>query len=203
MNWTFERDRCALIVVDMQNCFVREGAPIECAEARRRMPRMRALIDRCREFSVPVFYTMDNPDVMFSPLRTEEVPWLEGCRGRFMETEEAQIVEELAPEPGDVIVKKHRFSAFFQTDLELKLRSVRGAERPVDTVIICGTVTNVCCESTARDAYFRDFKVVFGDDVCAAFTPEAHKATIDNINNFFGRVMDSEAIVAALEAGRG
>ena len=163
---------------------------------------MKALIDRCREFSVPIIYTMDDPDVMFSPLRTEEVPWLEQC-GRFEDTEEFQIVSELAPERGDLIVHKRRFSAFFQTDLELKLRNIRGTEKPVDTVIICGTVTNVCCESTARDAYFRDFKVVFGDDVCAAFTPEAHKATLDNIGNFFGRVMDSEAIISALEAGRG
>ena len=63
-----------------------------------------------------------------------------------------QIIDELAPLPNDIIIKKRRFSAFYNTELETVLKNIRGWGQ-IDTVIICGTVTNVCCESTARDAF--------------------------------------------------
>jgi len=113
-----------------------------------------------------------------------------------------QIVAELVPEPDDIIVNKRRFSAFYQTDLEIILRNIRSPASTVDTIIICGTVSNICCESTARDAFFRDYKVVFGTDVCSAHTLEAHNATLANME-IFGRNMGCEDIIAALERGRG
>jgi len=61
-------------------------------------------------------------------------------------------------------------------------------------------VTNICCEATARDAFYRDYKVVFGSDICSALTPEIHNATLANME-IFGRVMDCESILAALEQG--
>ena len=199
--WEFERDRSALLVIDMQNYFVLEGAPLAVPEARQKTPLIKKLIGKCREYGVPVIYTLHEPDAAISPLEAEFTPWLKNF-GNLTGTKEADVIDELAPEPGDRIIHKRRFSAFFQTDLELVLRNIRGREKPVDTVIICGTVTNVCCESTARDAYFRDYKVVFGSDLCAAITPEGHKATLQNMRPF-GRVLDCEAIIQALQAGRG
>jgi len=201
VKWGFERDRCALLVIDMQNYFVLEGAPLEVPEARARTPKIKRLIGKCRELGVPVIYTLHEPDPLYCKLEAAENLWLKDF-GALEGTEEARVIDELSPRPGDVIVRKKRFSAFFQTDLELILRNIRGSEKPVDTVIICGAVTNICCESTARDAYFRDFKVVFGSDVCAAFTPESQNATLENMK-FFGRVLDLEAILGALENGRG
>lgn len=201
MSWTFERERCALIVVDMQNYFVLEGAPLECPDARMQIPLIQAIISKCRELGVPIIYTLHEPDPACCPLEAGMTPWIMEF-GALAGTEEAKVVDELTPESGDILVSKRRFSAFYQTELELILRNLKKDEQPVDTLIICGTLANVCCESTVRDAYFRDFKVVFGTDINAAMTPEALNATIDNMY-FFGRAMDCASIISALEAGRG
>ena len=201
VKWEFERVRSVLIVVDMQNDFVLDGAVMEVKEAREQVPRIRRLIDKCRELGVPVIYTMQETDPVFCPLEVINRPQLRD-KGMRKGTVGQQVVDELAPEPGDVIILKRRSSAFYQTDLEIILRNIRGTVNPVDTVIICGTKTNICCESTARDAYYRDYKVILGTDVCATSTPEAQAATLANMV-VFGRNMDSEAIIKVLEQGRG
>ena len=199
--WEFERDRSVLMVIDMQNDFVLEGAVMEVREAKNQIPKIRGLIDKCHDLGVPVIYTIQETDEVFCPLEVGATPQIkhEGMRkGTFGQ----QVVSELAPEPGDISVVKRRFSAFYQTDLEIILRNIRGSVTPVDTIIICGTVTNICCESTARDAFFRDYKVVFGTDICSANTPEAHAATLENMK-LFGRNMDCAGIIDALDRGRG
>jgi len=199
--WEFERDRSVLIVVDMQNDFVLEGSIMEVPEARKIIPKIRKLIDKCRQFDVPIIYTMQEVDAVLCPLEVLGKPFLKDA-GVRKGTKGIEVIDDLSPEPGDIIVRKRRFSAFYQTDLELILRNIRGSEKPADTVIICGTVTNICCESTARDAFFRDYKVVFGTDVCAARTIESHNASLVNME-IFGRIMDGDTIIAALEAGKG
>ena len=199
--WEFERDRSVLMVIDMQNDFVLEGAVMEVRDAKKQIPKIRRLIDKCHELGVPVIYTIQETDEVFCPLEVGATPQLrrEGLR---KDTVGQRVVDELAPGPEDISMKKRRFSAFYQTDLEIILRNIRGSVSPVDTIIICGTVTNICCESTARDAFFRDYKVVFGTDICSAHTPEAHAATLENMR-LFGRNMDCEGIIGALERGRG
>ena len=199
--WEFERDRSALIVIDMQNDFVREGAIMEVPEARRQIPRIKKLIDCCREMKVPVIYTMQVVDPVLCPLEVIKIPFLKNA-GMREGTEGVEIINELAPQPGDIIIKKRRFSAFYNTELELVLNNIRG-QGQVDTLIICGTVTNICCESTVRDAFFRDYKVVFGSDINSALDEDAHNATLRNVKQIFGRVMDCESIIEALKAGRG
>ena len=199
--WEFERDRSVLLVIDMQNDFVREGAVLEVEEARNQIPRIRRLIDTCHSLGVPVIYTQQETDELFCPLEVAAFPPLKD-KGMRKGTEGIQIIDELTPGPNDVVMRKRRFSAFYQTDLEIILRNIRGSINQVDTVIICGTVTNICCESTARDAYFRDYKVVFGTDICSASTPESHNATLVNMK-LFGRSLDCETIIKALENGRG
>ena len=201
VKWEFERDRSVLLVIDMQNGFIRDGAIRQVKEAKNQLARIQGLISKCRELGVPVIYTMQETDAVFCPLEVQLRPHLKNEEIR-RGTPDYQIVDELAPEPDDVIVNKRRFSAFFQTDLELILRNIRGQASPVDTIIICGTVTNICCESTARDAFFRDYKVVFGTDICSAITLEAHNASLANME-IFGRIMDCGSIIAALERGRG
>jgi ureidoacrylate peracid hydrolase len=201
MPWEFERDRCALLVIDMQNDFVAEGAIMQVKEAGRQVPKIKKLIAKCRELGVPIIYTLQRTDAVFCPLEVAVLPWLKEA-GMREGTWGAEIFPELAPQPDDLLVWKRRFSGFFQTDLEILLRNIRGGEKPVDTVIISGTVTNICCESTARDAFFRDYKIVFGSDINSAHDEEAHNATLYNMG-FFGRVLDCEAIIKALENGRG
>lgn len=197
----FERDRSALLVIDMQNDFVREGAIMEVPEARRQIPQIKKLIACCRELNVPIIYTMHVLDPNLCPLEVKKLPLLQKT-GMREGTEGVKIIDELAPFPTDHIIKKRRFSAFYNTELDIVLKNIRGPGQ-IDTVIICGTLTNVCCESTARDAFFRDYKVIFGSDVNSALDEKSHKATLHNIEKIFGRVMDSEALMAALRAGRG
>ena len=201
VKWEFERDRCVLMVIDMQNDFVLDGAVMQVPEAKNQLPKIRKLIDKCRSFKIPIIYTIHEADAVYCPLEVATFPVLTDA-GMRKESEGIKVVVELAPAPEDIVIHKRRFSAFYQTDLEIILRNIRGTKNPVDTVIICGTVTNICCESTGRDAFFRDYKVVFGTDVCSAVTIENHKASLLNME-VFGRNMDCAAIISALEAGKG
>jgi len=201
IKWEFERDRAVLMVIDMQNDFVLDGAVMQVKEARNQLPAIRALIDKCHELQVPVIYTIQETDPVFCPLEVAAFPKLKET-GMRQGTTGMQIVDELKPAPADIVIRKRRFSAFYQTDLEIILRNIRGSVNQVDSIIICGTVTNICCESTARDAYFRDYKVVFGTDICSANSPESHNATLANME-IFGRNMDCNTIIKALENGRG
>jgi len=199
--WEFERDRSVLLVIDMQNDFVLDGSVMQVKEAGNQIPAIQKLIGKCRELGVPVIYTIQETDTVFCRYEVAAFPHLNDA-GMRKGTNGQKIVDELAPEPDDVVILKRRFSAFYQTDLEIILRNIRKEINQVDTVIICGTVTNVCCESTARDAMFRDYKVIFGTDICSAHTVESHNATLANME-IFGRNMDCESIISALENGKG
>ena len=201
VKWGFERDRCVLMVIDMQNDFVLEGAIMEVEEAKKQVPRIQKLIAKCRELSIPVIYTIQETDDVFCPLEVASIPKLKDA-GMRKGSDGQKVINDLAPLESDMIIKKRRFSAFYQTDLDIILRNIRGRENPVDTIIISGTVTNICCESTARDAFYRDYKVVFGTDICSAHTPKAHAATLENME-IFGRNMDCETIMTALDYGSG
>lgn len=187
--WPFDKERAALLVIDMQRDFVDEGAVMEVAMARQRVPVMLQVIELCRGAGIPVIYTQhvlsDRFDI--SPLETAYQPRLKttGMREGSAGTE---IVAEIAPLPGDVVIKKHRYDAFHNTQLETVLRNIRGAGR-VDTVIIVGTVTSICCESTARSAFMRDHKVVFVSDANGGLDEASHEATLSIIGKVFGRVM--------------
>ena len=199
MKWNFERTRTALMVIDMQNDFVRAGAIMEVPDAKRQLPDIAQLIETCRALDVPVIYTVHETHPDHCPMEIAAFPHLKEA-GMRRGTLGVEVADELAPAPGETVIRKHRFSAFYQTELELLLRNLRAPA--IDTLIICGTVTNICCEATARDAFYRDYKVVFGSDICSAVCPDAHKATLANME-LFSRVMDCAEIIRALELGKG
>lgn len=196
IKWEIIREKCALLVIDMQNDFVLKGAIMEVPEAKRQVPKIKGLIEKCRELDVPVIYTIHETDPTLCPQEIAAFPHLIDA-GMRKGTQGVEVVNELTPEIGEHVIRKHRFSAFYQTDLELILRNIKN-ENSIDTLIICGTVSNICCESTARDAFFRDYKVVFGSDICSALTLEAHKATLNNME-IFGRNMSVGNIIQSLE----
>jgi nicotinamidase-related amidase len=197
--WVFHKEKAALIVVDMQNDFVREGAVMQVPMARQYLPNMASLVEACRSHDIPVIFTshvlLDDYDI--SPLETAYNPTLkkEGMRSH---TDGIQIVQELEPLAHEHVVYKHRYDAFYQTNLEMILRNIRGPH-VVDTVIIIGTVTNICCESTARSAFMRDLKVVFVSDANGGLDQESHQATLTIIGKVFGRVMDTQALIQEIE----
>jgi ureidoacrylate peracid hydrolase len=158
--------RTAMIVVDMQNDFVAVGAPMETPAARAIVPRLVEALKICRDAGTRVIYTAhvhrrDGSDMglfddMHPPIASRAA-LVDGTPG-------VDIYAELAPAEGEHVIKKHRYSAFFGTDLDIVLR-----EWNIDTVIISGTTTENCCLATARDAMFRNYRVVFLSDATATY----------------------------------
>lgn len=158
--------RTAMIVVDMQNDFVATGAPMETPAARAIVPKLAEALTMCREAGTRVIYTAhvhrrDGSDMglfddMHPPIATRDA-LVDGTPG-------VDIYPELAPLAGEHVIKKHRYSGFFGTDLDIVLR-----EWNIDTVIVSGTTTENCCLATARDAMFRNYRVVFLSDATATY----------------------------------
>jgi nicotinamidase-related amidase len=191
-------EKCALLVIDMQDEFVRPGwTPYWVPEATRQVPAICGLIEACRELRIPVIYTvfsrthgyLDRPasgSVMpnrFPELDADSSAW-------FVE---GRIWEALAPRPGELVVHKPSYGAFYDTPLETILRNLGR-----DTVLICGTLTNYCCGASARQAYERGFKVVFGSDVTATDDPEMQEAELMVLRKGFARVLSAAEIVRQL-----
>ncbi|TBL69407.1 isochorismatase family protein [Paenibacillus thalictri] len=196
--WDFNKSKAVLLVVDMQNDFVNEGAIMEVPMAREYLPNMRRLLERCRRSGLPVIYTKhvlyDHFEV--SPLETAYNPSLK-TGGMRENTPGVEIIDALKPLPGDIVISKHRYDAFYNTSLETVIRNIQGLQT-ADTVIIIGTVSSVCCESTARSAFMRDFKVIFVSDCNGGFDQQSHEATLSTISKVFGRVMSSEEVIQQL-----
>ncbi len=162
---SLDPQRTAMIVVDMENDFVEAGAPLDTPGAREILPKLREALEICREVGIRVIYTAhvhrrDGSDLglfgLSRMIRNGEA-LADGTPG-------VEIYPEIAPQPGEHVIRKHRYSAFFGTDLDMILRGWG-----VDTVIIAGTTTENCCHATARDAFFHDYKVVFLSDATATF----------------------------------
>ncbi|MDX3905327.1 MAG: isochorismatase family cysteine hydrolase [Pigmentiphaga sp.] len=193
-----EKDKAVLLVIDMQNDFVRENAPMEVPSARQRIPAMAALVAQARKARVPVIYTRhvlyDEFDV--SPLETKQIPRLRTA-GMRAGTPGVDIIDELAPLPGEIVISKHRYDAFYNTRLDTVIRTIRGPH-VADSVIITGTVTSVCCESTARSAFMRDLRVFFVDDATGGFDDASHQATLATIDRVFGKVVSTRQVLDVL-----
>jgi nicotinamidase-related amidase len=158
--------KTAMIVVDMQNDFVAPGAAMETPAARAVVPKLAEAVKICRDAGIKIVYTAhvhrrDGSDMglfddMHAPI-AKRAALVDGTLG-------VEIYPELAPAPGEHVIKKHRYSGFYSTDLDMILR-----EWGVDTVIISGTTTENCCHATARDAMFRNYRVVFLSDATATY----------------------------------
>jgi len=200
--WKIRPERCALIVIDMQNDFIKPGGVLYSDKTPTDIiQNIRTIIDVCHEKGIPVIYTqtMLKDEFNISPLEASYQPILIE-KGMREGTWGYEIIEELTPQPEDYIVIKHRYDAFHNTNLQLVLNNLKGLG-VIDTVIIVGTLTNVCCESTARSAYMKDYKVVFVSDANGTFDDGLHKATLFNISHFFGRVLSSQELIRVLNEG--
>ncbi len=197
--------RTALVVIDMQNMFVQKGAPAECPMAREIVPNINRLAECMRATGGTVAWIqmvqteddVENWSVFFDEIfPSDRVPgyleWLtEGSEGH-------RLWHELDVGDGDLIINKNRYSAFLpgSSDLAEELR-----DRGIDTVIITGTVTNVCCESSARDAMMRNFRTVLVSDANAAKLEENHLATLASFAQVFGDVRPTDDLVYLLQSG--
>jgi ureidoacrylate peracid hydrolase len=198
--------KTALVVIDMQYAFMDEAVGhAVCPAARDIVPAINRLADALRTAGGGVFWiktTCDERSMrewsvaheMSSPKwRAKRIEALAaGSPGHA-------LWAELDVRPEDEIVEKFRFSGFLPGTSELPNRLRAGG---FDTVLITGTVTNVCCESSARDAMMTNFKTIMVSDGNAAMTQDEHDAALTAFYNIFGDVMDTDMIIAALKRPR-
>jgi isochorismate hydrolase len=182
--------RSCLLVVDMQNFFLDPKSPTFTAGGLAILPHITELIKAFRKKKLPVIYTahMHKSKEMDGGILGW---WWEGMI--IENTKEAEIHRDLTPLPEEKVIHKHRYSAFYNTDLEIVLRCLG-----ITDLIITGVMTNLCCESTARDAYFRDLRVFFLLDATGTVNEELHLATLKNMAYGFAYVIDSKDILQRL-----
>ena len=194
--------RTAPVVIDLQHAFMNDAvgfAPVPAA--RDIVPAVNRLAAAVRETGGGVFWikmTHDERCVKEWSV-AYELPTAEYRDRRIAALSEGTLGHDLWPEldvrPEDEIVKKYRYSAFLPgtSDLADRLRA-----RGFDTVLITGTVTNVCCESSARDANMTNFRTIMVSDGNAALSQQEHDASLTAFYNTFGDVMDTDMIIASL-----
>lgn len=199
----------ALIVVDMQNDFCAKGGVLDreghdLSRIQSMTPRLIKFIDKARETRIPVIHVQ-----MIFGLKNKwyisDVGFEQHARmssKRFIQYSiceqdswGADFFEGFEPLLGEFLVRKHRYSAFVGTDLDLILKS-----RGIRTLIMTGISTNVCVESTARDGFMRDYYIVLVKDCTAASSEEDYNCTLRNITRFFGEVVDSSDVLKCWES---
>lgn len=197
----------ALCIVDMQNDFVRVGAPLEVADARATFAAHLRLIAAFRRVGAPVIYTKfvatPEPSLLWRWSPQCAPPTL-CCRKGHLRTygdaagrlECTDIVGEIYPAPGDMIVEKYGYGAFHDTRLSDHLR-----QAGVASLVVTGTVTQICVEETARAAFHHGFATTLVSDAVSSFAPDLHAATLKNFAMKFGWVENADAVVQALLAG--
>ncbi|HKW60308.1 MAG TPA: cysteine hydrolase [Candidatus Dormibacteraeota bacterium] len=213
---SLDLDRTALLVIDMQNAFASPGgmldlAGIDVGPARDVVANAALVCEAARRAGVPVVYLTigyppdlstaggpdsPNPQKELALCLMRERPELRGKLLTFG-TWDFAIVDELAPRPGDTVIVKSRYSGFSGTPLDSTLRS-RGARN----LVMVGIASNVCVESTLRDAYFLEYwPVMVADATMPAGSKEIQAATEYNVRTFFGWVATSEDVATTLKGG--
>ncbi len=191
-------ERTALIVVDMQNGFchadgsaARLGFDItQCQESVEPCVR---LVERARAAGIPVIFTRLKwrADYRDGGVLTDELlPALAEARCCADGTWDAELIDEMAPQESDFIVDKNRYSAFHGTPLDSILRAA-----DIRSVVVCGVTTNVCVETTARDAGQRDFRTFIVRDATGEIAPERKEWALATLDTRFGRVVEAGEVL--------
>lgn len=198
----------ALLVIDVQGEYFKEDGPAFLPAARAVLPNILALIEGARAAGALVVYVQhvnraDGSDIG----RMNDFAGPDDPRSFVDGTPEVDLVPELRPRAGEVIVRKRRYSAFLNTDLECVLRT-----REVKTLVICGYMTSYCCETTARDGHGRDYRVIFvsdaneGPDLAdpsgeAVPHDRVLEHTLTALGAGFADIADSEEVVSRFATG--
>ena len=196
----FERDKTALVIVDMQNDFVREGAAMEVPDARGTIHPIQSLIKMARQNKMPVIYTkfVAGPKRTFLWEWSPEIPddnccirgFKRGYRDVPGELECTDIVGELYPEPGDYVFEKYNYSAFRNSPLKDILLG-----NHCDALIVAGTVTQLCVGDTVHDAAQEHFKVLVASDSVSSYSDLQQRAALESFQTKYGMVETSVEII--------
>ena len=205
LHWfdSFDPGATALIVIDMQETFCAPGSPAEVPASRDIVPAINNVARKLRSLGGQVIYVLhanshagalSDWDMFFAHVVADNV------RARTIESlspGRQKVWRDLDHDASDLVVFKNRYSALISgsSNLERILRSMN-----IDTLLIAGTKTNVCCESTARDAMMLDFRTVMLSDCCAALSDDEHRATLETFIQQFGDVLTGEEALALMNA---
>jgi len=148
------------------------------------------LIERARNNGIPIVYVNDS----HRPGLRQDREFKKRAEHCIEGTWGAEVIEELKPQEGDFVVKKRRFSGFYETDLDLTLKDLK-----IDTVIIIGVVTNICVRSTVHDAFFKGYNVIVPEDCVMATREREQESSLYDIETHFGEVTNSERIIELIQ----
>jgi nicotinamidase-related amidase len=206
VRWTINARRTAIVVVDMQGVFCDPDGAVYIPDAPKVVAPIQRILAAGRAAGVPIIYLRHvvRGDGSDTGRMRDLYPGVDAILDRNLPS--VQIIDALKPLAGDIVVDKLFFSGFHNTDLDTILRA-----RDVDTVVICGTVTNVCCESTVRDAAHREYKVIVVADACAAqpypdmgwgalTAEEVQRVTLTVMAHEFGEVTNTQDLIDRLAA---
>jgi ureidoacrylate peracid hydrolase len=190
----------ALVIVDVQNDYCHEEGALAKAgrdvrAIRTIVPHLQRLVQEARAVGLPVIHVrMANTALTKSPAYREHRIRRSGADSNVCEegTWGAEFYQ-VEPEPGEPVVTKHRYSAFIDTNLATLL-DTSGTK----TVILAGVTSDVCVESTARDAFMRNYYVVFLSDCTGVDDPVVQHAVLERVERYFGQVATSEDVIAAM-----
>lgn len=193
-------EETAILVIDMQKDYIDDKgklahppyAPQGLDGKAEMIANTKKLLAFGREKKIPIVYTVHQHRPDYSDAPVVSMSRILGAlkRGSWG----AEIIDELKPEANDYIVEKHRYSAFYSSDLDLVLQGLK-----TKTLVLTGEATNVCVESTARDAQYRGYAVVLLSDCTATFNKEMQAATLENVKFWFGHVMTSGELIRAIK----
>ena len=187
---SIEKSKTALVVIDLQKGIV--GGQTAPYSSQVVVKNAALIADAFRTNGMPVFlvHVTPSPDGLDALHPAADAPMLPpSARG----VDWAEIVPEMGPKPGDFVITKHQWGAFYGTELDLELR-----RRGVTTIVLCGISTNIGVESTARFAYEYGYDQIFAEDASAARSPEEHTATMAKIFPRIGLVRRTAEILDAL-----
>jgi len=175
--------QAALLVIDLQNYFSRIVQPV--------LGNILRVIQSCRQKGIPILFTQHGHTHPESD-GGELIGWW----GEVIVsgTEDWRLIPEIKVEPGDIVLQKKHYSAFLETDLNSTLQS-----KGIKDLIICGVMTNLCCETTARDAFMRNYRVFFLIDGTATGRSDHHLATLKNLGYGFAYLMTCEELIEKLK----
>lgn len=204
----FKRKKTALVIVDMQNEFVRKGGLLFVNDAIKTVTKIKELIRFFRQKKMPIIYTksinLDIPSLqnkyyeILYPTQVKKKPLVKEYKRYYPDLGKkldcSDIIEEIYPEPDDIVIEKIFSSAFEDTILEYVLKVLK-----IECLVIAGTVTHICVDSTAKAAFNRQFMVAIVSDGVSSFSPDLHVAALKGFKMRCGRVIKTHEVINELK----
>lgn len=195
MDLALDKKKTALVVIDLQKGIV--GMPAQPHSTSEVVANAAKLADAFRKNGMKVFlvHVMGSQEERPKPVADNQ-PFSSSAQAQ-MPKDWAEIVPELGPKEGDIVITKRQWGAFYGTDLEMHLR-----RRGIETIVLCGIATSIGVESTARFAYEYNYNMVFAEDAMSDRSAEMHERATNSIFRSIGRVRKTDEIIAALGDAR-